>query len=53
MKMMTFHILLFSTTAVLASIAQSKYDTLGKVEDLVDGLPIVGGLLANAVSMLK
>jgi len=53
MAMRTFHVILFFGTAAAATIVQSKFDTLSKIEDTVDGLPIVGGIMAKTISMLK
>lgn len=53
MKMMTLHYILTATSLTLGMILQSKFDMIGKIEDTVDMIPVIGGPVADLIGMAK
>jgi len=53
MNMMMKHVILGTSAFLLGHIVQAKVDTLGKITDTVEKVPVIGGILGNVFGMLE
>jgi len=53
MNMMTKHIVLAAASFLAGHVVQAKVDTLGKITDTVEKVPVLGGVLGSIFGMLE